>query len=293
MRLVIVTGMSGAGKTQALKMLEDMGFYCADNLPIPLVEKFAELVFGNPAGVQNAALGIDIRSGEELSDLNRITDDWSRNRVPFEILFLDANDETLVKRYKETRRAHPLAGEGRIDSGIKKERVKLAFLKEEADYIIDTSKLLTKELKQELEKIFAGREDYRNLYITVLSFGFKYGIPSDADLVFDVRFLPNPYYVEELRHKTGEDKEVRDYVMLRGTAGVFLDKLYDMLEFLIPNYVLEGKNQLVIGIGCTGGKHRSVTIAKAVYERLKIHGEFGVKIEHRDIDKDNHRKRIG
>lgn len=293
MRLVIVTGMSGAGKTQALKMLEDMGFYCVDNLPIPLIEKFAELTLTNQAGIKNAALGIDIRSGEDLSFLDRIFDEWSRKRMPFEILFLDAGDETLIKRYKETRRAHPLAAGGRLDAGIQKERGKLAFLKEEADYIIDTSKLLTKELRQELEKIFINHEAYRNLYITVLSFGFKYGIPSDADLVFDVRFLPNPYYVEELRPKTGEEKVIQDYVRQNGTADLFLDKLTDLLEFLIPNYVLEGKNQLVIAIGCTGGKHRSVTIANAVYERLKPHGEFGLKIEHRDIDKDNKRKRIG
>ncbi|WP_024291284.1 RNase adapter RapZ [Lacrimispora indolis] len=292
MRLVIVTGMSGAGKTQALKMLEDMGFYCVDNLPIPLIETFAELTLSNHAGIRNAALGIDIRSGEDLSVLNRIFDEWSRKRMHFEILFLDAGDETLIKRYKETRRAHPLAAGGRIDSGIEKERVKLAFLKEEADYIIDTSRLLTKELRQELEKIFVNRESYRNLYITILSFGFKYGIPSDADLVFDVRFLPNPYYSEELRPKTGEEKEVRDYVMQHGTAALFLDKLYDMLEFLIPNYVLEGKNQLVVAIGCTGGKHRSVTIARSVYDRFKSREAFGIKMEHRDIDKDNTRKRM-
>lgn len=284
--------MSGAGKTQALKMLEDMGFYCVDNLPIPLIETFAELTLSNHAGIRNAALGIDIRSGEDLSVLNRIFDEWSRKRMHFEILFLDAGDETLIKRYKETRRAHPLAAGGRIDSGIEKERVKLAFLKEEADYIIDTSRLLTKELRQELEKIFVNRESYRNLYITILSFGFKYGIPSDADLVFDVRFLPNPYYSEELRPKTGEEKEVRDYVMQHGTAALFLDKLYDMLEFLIPNYVLEGKNQLVVAIGCTGGKHRSVTIARSVYDRFKSREAFGIKMEHRDIDKDNTRKRM-
>ncbi|MGC6177527.1 RNase adapter RapZ [Lacrimispora sp. 38-1] len=292
MRLVIVTGMSGAGKTQALKMLEDMGFYCVDNLPIPLIETFAELTLKNPEGIRNAALGIDIRSGEDLSVLDRIFDEWSRKRVPFEILFLDAGDEILIKRYKETRRAHPLAAGGRIDSGIEKERMKLAFLKEEADYIIDTSKLLTKELRQELEKIFMNHESYRNLYITVLSFGFKYGIPSDADLVFDVRFLPNPYYVEELRNRTGEEKAVRDYVMQHGTADLFLNKLYDMLDFLLPNYVLEGKNQLVIAIGCTGGKHRSVTVAKAVYDKFKSRAEFGIKIEHRDIDKDNTEKRV-
>jgi UPF0042 nucleotide-binding protein len=291
-RLVIVTGMSGAGKTQALKMLEDMGFYCVDNLPIPLIETFAELTLSNHGGIRNAALGIDIRSGEDLSVLNRIFDEWSRIRTPFEILFLDSSDETLIKRYKETRRAHPLAAGGRIDSGIEKERLKLGFLKEEADYIIDTSRLLTKELRQELEKIFVNRESYRNLYITILSFGFKYGIPSDADMVFDVRFLPNPYYSEELRPKTGEEKAVRDYVMQHGTAALFLDKLNDMLEFLIPNFVLEGKNQLVIAIGCTGGKHRSVTIARSVYDKFKSREEFGIKIEHRDIDKDNIRKRM-
>lgn len=288
-----MTGMSGAGKTQALKMLEDMGFYCVDNLPILLMEKFAQLALSNPERIHNAALGIDIRSGEDLSVLNRIFDDWSRSRMPFEILFLDAADEVLIKRYKETRRAHPLAAGGRIDSGIVKERGKLAFLKEEADYIIDTSRLLTKELRRELEKIFVKDEAYRNLFITVLSFGFKYGIPTDADLVFDVRFLPNPYYVEELRPLTGENRVVRDYVMQKGTAGEFLIKLYDMLEFLIPNYVAEGKNQLVIAIGCTGGKHRSVTVARAVYERLKQRTEFGLNIEHRDIYKDNKRKGMG
>ena len=287
MKLVIVTGMSGAGKTQALKMLEDMGFHCVDNLPIPLVEKFAQLVLSNSAGISRSALGLDIRSGEDLSVLGRIFDGWSRNRLPFEILFLDAGDETLIKRYKETRRAHPLAQEGRIDKGIQKEREKLAFLKEEADYIIDTSQLLTKELRQELEKIFLDREAYRNLYITLLSFGFKDGIPTDADLVFDVRFLPNPYYVEELRQRTGEEKPVQDYVMGYGTGTVFLTKLCDMLEFLLPNYVLEGKNQLVVAIGCTGGKHRSVTIAGVVYERLKAMEEYGVKLEHRDIGRDH------
>lgn len=290
MRLVIVTGMSGAGKTIALKMLEDLGFYCADNLPIPLVEKFAELVLERKPKVKCAALGIDIRSGEELSQLDRIMKRWKAQEMAYEILFLDARDEILIKRYKETRRTHPLAGSGRIDKGIAKEREKLDFLKKEADYIIDTSKLLTKELRQELEKIFVENQDYNNLFITVLSFGFKYGIPMDADLVFDVRFLPNPYYIDELKHQTGENPAVREYVMRGGTADLFLIKLYDMLEFLIPNYVLEGKNQLVIAVGCTGGKHRSVTIARALYARLKAHDEFGIQIEHRDIERDNKRE---
>ena len=291
MKLVIVTGMSGAGKTVALKMMEDMGYYCVDNLPIPLIEKFAELALGNNQGLSNqVALGIDIRSGQELPLLDKILQRWRTDGIPFEILFLDASDEVLLKRYKETRRNHPLAGAGRIDEGIKKERECLAFLKKQANVILDTSMLLTKDLRQELEKIYMEDGTYDNLFVTVMSFGFKYGIPADADLVFDVRFLPNPYYVENLRPKTGEEKEIQDYVKQGGTADIFLRKLYDMLDFLIPNYVLEGKNQLVIGIGCTGGKHRSVTIANAVYEHLKQQKGLGVKLYHRDIEKDNKRK---
>ena len=291
MKLVIVTGMSGAGKTVALKMMEDMGYYCVDNLPIPLIEKFAELALGNNQGLSNqVALGIDIRSGQELPLLDKILERWRTDGIPFEILFLDASDEVLLKRYKETRRNHPLAGAGRIDEGIKKERECLAFLKKQANVILDTSMLLTKELRQELEKIYMEDGTYDNLFVTVMSFGFKYGIPADADLVFDVRFLPNPYYVENLRPKTGEEKEIQDYVKQGGTADIFLGKLYDMLDFLIPNYVLEGKNQLVIGIGCTGGKHRSVTIANAVYEHLEQQKGLGVKLYHRDIEKDNKRK---
>ena len=291
MKLVIVTGMSGAGKTVALKMMEDMGYYCVDNLPIPLIEKFAELALGNNQGLSNqVALGIDIRSGQELPLLDKILERWRTDGIPFEILFLDASDEVLLKRYKETRRNHPLAGAGRIDEGIKKERECLAFLKKQANVILDTSMLLTKELRQELEKIYMEDGTYDNLFVTVMSFGFKYGIPADADLVFDVRFLPNPYYVENLRPKTGDEKEIQDYVKQGGTADIFLGKLYDMLDFLIPNYVLEGKNQLVIGIGCTGGKHRSVTIANAVYEHLKQQKGLGVKLYLRDIEKDNKRK---
>lgn len=290
MKITIVTGMSGAGKTVALKILEDLGYYCVDNLPIPLVEKFAELVLEKQGKQQNTALGIDIRSGENLADFDGIFRQWKEKNIEYQILFLDASDEILIKRYKETRRNHPLAGMGRIDKGIEKERDKILFLKREADYIIDTSNLLTRELRKELEDIFVKKQDYKNLYMTVLSFGFKYGIPIDADLVFDVRFLPNPYYVEELRNRTGNEKEVQDYAMQGGTGQEFLNKLYDMLDFLIPRYILEGKNQLVIAIGCTGGKHRSVTIANALYERLKKSEEYGVKLEHRDIEKDSKRK---
>ena len=286
MKLVIVTGMSGAGKTVALKMLEDLGYYCVDNLPIPLIEKFTELTIGSPGQSSQVALGIDVRSGQELSLLTKILEGWKNDGISFEILFLDASDKVLVKRYKETRRSHPLAGMGRIDSGIAKEREKLGFLKNQADEILDTSKMLTKELRQELERIFLEDKNYSNLFVTVLSFGFKYGIPADADLVFDVRFLPNPFYVEGLRFKTGEDAEIQEYVMQGGIGSAFLEKLYDLLDFLIPNYVLEGKNQLVIGIGCTGGKHRSVTIARALYEHLAQKKELGIKLEHRDIEND-------
>ena len=286
MKLVIVTGMSGAGKTIALKMLEDIGFYCVDNLPISLVDKFVQLV-SEGTSIEKAALGLDIRSGEELGNLDEILENCRRSNVDVQVLFLDANDAVLIKRYKETRRTHPLAGAGRLENGIEKEREKLAFLKREADYIIDTSMLLTRELRKELEKIFLQDARYKNMYVTVLSFGFKYGIPEDADLVFDVRFLPNPYYDEHLRPLTGQVQAVRDYVMQGGTADAFLKKLYDMIDFLLPNYINEGKNQLVIAVGCTGGKHRSVTIARALYEHLEAVGEYGIRIDHRDIDKDN------
>ena len=286
MKLVIVTGMSGAGKTIALKMLEDIGFYCVDNLPISLVDKFVQLV-SEGTSIEKAALGLDIRSGEELGNLDEILENWRRSNVDVQVLFLDANDAVLIKRYKETRRTHPLAGAGRLENGIEKEREKLAFLKREADYIIDTSMLLTRELRKELEKIFLQDARYKNMYVTVLSFGFKYGIPEDADLVFDVRFLPNPYYDEHIRPLTGQVQAVREYVMQGGTADAFLKKLYDMIDFLLPNYINEGKNQLVIAVGCTGGKHRSVTIARALYEHLEAVGEYGIRIDHRDIDKDN------
>lgn len=286
MRLVIVTGMSGAGKTIALKMLEDMGFYCVDNLPILLVEQFAELLLQAPQQRENVAIGLDIRSGNELPQLGNILHKWKQQGIAHEILFLDANKDTLVKRYKETRRSHPLAGKGRVEQAIDEEIDLLSFLKQEANYILDTSRLLTKELRQELERIFDQNQEFQNLVITVLSFGFKYGIPTDADLVFDVRFLPNPHYDLNLRPCTGEIEAVQQYVKQGGTADAFLKKLYDMFEFLIPNYILEGKNQLVIGIGCTGGKHRSVTIANELYRELSKKDSFVVKIEHRDMEKD-------
>ena len=288
MRFVIVTGMSGAGKSTALKMLEDMEYFCVDNLPVPLLDKFAQLVRDGGSGdINKVALGVDIRSGMAFGELEQALERLSVPGFEPEILFLDADDKTLVKRYKETRRSHPLSGKGRVDEGIRKEREYLKFLRKSADYILDTSRLLIRDPKREITSIFVEDKQYKNLYITVLSFGFKYGIPSDADLVFDVRFLPNPYYIEELRPKNGNDKEVQDYVMQNEKTGQFLNKLTDMISFLIPNYIAEGKTQLVIAIGCTGGKHRSVTIANALYGALEqSEGDYGVKIEHRDIEKD-------
>lgn len=291
MRLVIVTGMSGAGKTTALKMLEDMGYFCVDNLPIPLLPRFVEMFSEPEEEVKKIALGIDVRGGQDFSGLQEVLDGMDEKQISYEILFLDAQDDVLIKRYKETRRQHPLSGSGRVDTGIAKEREKIMFLKMRATYILDTSKMLTRELKLELEKIFVKGESFCNLYITVMSFGFKYGIPQDADLVFDVRFLPNPYYIDELKEKTGNDPEVQDYVMENEKAQVFLDKLTDMVDFLIPNYILEGKNQLIIAIGCTGGKHRSVTLANALYQKLDKQENYGVRIEHRDIGKDAITKR--
>ena len=286
MRLVIVTGMSGAGRATALKILEDAGYFCVDNLPVPFVDKFAELTASGNSEITKVAIGLDVRSGKALGQLEQILEHMALKEISYEILFLDASDDVLVKRYKETRRIHPLAESGRIEQGIVLERERLVFLKKHADYIIDTSKLLVRELKQELDKIFIQNREFKNLMITVLSFGFKYGIPSDADLVFDVRFLPNPYYIEDLRPQSGNDREVREYVMNNEKAAKFLAKMTDLMEFLIPNYVQEGKTQLVIAIGCTGGKHRSVTLANGLYERLKSQKEYGLKMEHRDIHKD-------
>ena len=288
MNLVIVTGMSGAGKSTAMKMMEDMGYFCVDNLPVEFFDKFVDLFSGTTNMTQkNIALGMDIRSGESLEVLKTALQHLDRDEIHYEILFLDASDTVLVKRYKETRRNHPLANGERVEKGIDREREKVAFLREQADFIIDTSNLLTRELKTELERIFIHDEDYKNMMITILSFGFKYGIPSDSDMVMDVRFLPNPYYDIELRPKTGNDIEIQEFVMRSPEASQFVDKLEDLVQFLIPQYIDEGKNQLVISIGCTGGKHRSVTLANELFKCLnKEDREYGLKIEHRDLTKD-------
>lgn len=285
MRFVIVTGMSGGGKRTALKMLEDTGFFCVDNLPIPLLEKFVELIAMPNNEISKVALGLDVRADQSLEDVGQYLETLRESGCKFEILFMEAGDGTLIRRYKESRRMHPLASYegGRVEDGIRAERKILDVMKKNADYVIDTSNLLTRQLKEELERIFIKNEKYNSLMVNVMSFGFKNGIPSDADLIFDVRFLPNPFYIDELKHQTGNDKPVQDYVMGFSEAETFLKKLVDLLLFLIPNYVKEGKYQLVIGIGCTGGKHRSVTLANELYQALKDKGNYGLTISHRDV----------
>ncbi|MDD5939423.1 MAG: RNase adapter RapZ [Lachnospiraceae bacterium] len=283
MRFVVVTGMSGSGKATAIKILEDEGYYCVDNLPVRLIDKFMELVFMPGSEISKVVLGLDVRSDKPFAYVEEVLETLRKKGYQYEILFMDANDETIVRRYKETRRAHPLAPDGRIEDGIKKEREILKNIKARADYVIDTSMLLTRDLRQELIRIFQDNAHFNSLQVNVLSFGFKYGIPTDADLVFDVRFLPNPFYIDELKHLTGNDKPVQDYVNSFPQTKEFMDKLTDMITFLIPYYVKEGKNQLVIAIGCTGGQHRSVTLANDLYERLKGHGDYGLKLYHRDV----------
>jgi len=269
MRFIIITGMSGAGKSHAANYMEDLGYYCIDNLPPILIPQFVELCRQAQGDISKIALVIDIRGGMFFNDLFTSLKDLDEQEYPYEILFLDASDDTLIKRFKETRRTHPLAINSSIYDGINKEREKLQKLKEMATNIIDTTKMTPGELKEELRKIYLEGKPTDNLMIHITSFGFKHGIPLDADLVFDVRFLPNPYYIEELKDLTGKDVEVRDYVMKSPVSIKFSEKLIDLIDFLIPHYVKEGKNQLVIAIGCTGGKHRSVTIAHILEQRLR------------------------
>lgn len=284
MRFVIVTGMSGAGRTQASHCMEDMGYYCIDNLPPVLIDKFADICRHSQGKLEKVALVMDLRGGYLFEQLTEELSNLRKNGYEYEILFLDSNDETLIKRYKETRRKHPLAAEGSITDGIKKEREILKSIRESSDYIIDTSNMTLGNLKKKITELFSWGENKENFMINVESFGFKFGMALDADLVFDVRFLPNPYYVPELKHKTGMDKDVADYVFADGVTHEFTKKLYDMVDFLVPQYTEEGKNNLVIAIGCTGGKHRSVAIAESLAKHLSENNS-AVTVSHRDIDK--------
>lgn len=282
MKFIIVTGLSGSGKSEAMRALEDMGFYCVDNLPPTLIPKFAELCHQSNSTIDKVALGIDVRGRKFFKALHESLNTLRKDKYIFEVLYLDCADDVLLKRYKMTRRNHPLAINRQIPEGIKMERTILEPLKEIADCIIDTSNMKPKDLKEEISRIYSNGESNNNLTISVVSFGFKHGIPSDSDLVFDVRFLPNPYYVDELRSKTGEDQDVRDYVMDSQISHQFYEKLLDMINFLVPQYIEEGKHHLVISIGCTGGRHRSVTISNLISNELMKQGYRVVK-KHRDF----------
>ncbi|MBD7911103.1 MULTISPECIES: RNase adapter RapZ [Clostridium] len=287
MRFIIVTGLSGAGKTEATKSLEDIGYFCVDNLPPKLIPKLAEACSGG--NIEKAALVIDIRGGVFFDDLFESLMYLKKSEFEYEILFLDSSDEILVKRFKEARRSHPLSPEGRVINGINAERKKLREVKDRADIIIDTSKYAIRDLRGKINEYFGDAVvPEKQLSVTVLSFGFKYGIPVDSDLVFDVRFIPNPFYIPELKKYSGDDEPVKKYVLDQKETKGFITRLEDMLKFLIPNYIKEGKRQLIISIGCTGGRHRSVAIANAVHELLSNDG-FDAKIEHRDISEDLHK----
>ncbi|WAM31995.1 RNase adapter RapZ [Caldicellulosiruptor naganoensis] len=287
METVVITGMSGAGKSLAIRAFEDMGFFCIDNLPPQFLPKIAELASATKDKISKVAAVVDIRGGELFDDFKDVLNELKKGTYNFKLLFLDAHDNVLIQRYKETRRKHPLSleSEGSILEAIQKEREKLEDIKRYADFIIDTSTLSPKELKEKLFEIFSAQKSQETMLITIMSFGFKYGLPLDADLVFDVRFIPNPFYIDELKHKTGKEKEVKEYVLRWDVTKKFLDKLFDLILFLIPNYAEEGKGQLVIAIGCTGGKHRSVTIAEELFELIKNKG-YRTSIFHRDIEKD-------
>jgi UPF0042 nucleotide-binding protein len=274
--------MSGSGKSTVIKILEDSGYYCVDNLPTPLIEKFIELCLQNQE-VKKVAIGVDVRHGLPFGDVHKQLEHLKKDGFVFDVLFMDAIDSVLMNRYKESRRMHPLAPEGRIEDGIRLEKEMLSDMRRMSNYVIDTSSMLVRELKEEIDRMFVQGEEHTGLIINIVSFGFKNGILIDADMVFDVRFLPNPFYIEDLKHKTGQDQVVRDYVMSQDGADEFLDKLNEMVDFLIPAFVKEGKYQLIIGIGCTGGKHRSVTLANALFERMKQKSYYLVKLSHRDI----------
>ena len=284
MKFVIITGLSGAGKSLAIRCLEDLGFYCIDNMPPAFIPKFAEICYQSQGTIDKVALVMDIRGGNLFNELFDALDTLEGSGYTYEILFLEASSEVIIKRYKETRRKHPLSSEGSITEAVEKERELLQKVRRKANHIIDTSNMLPRQFKEQLSDILVQGKQYKGINITVVSFGFKYGIPLDADLVFDVRFLPNPYYVKSLKDLTGENEEVRNYVLQWSQTQEFLVKFKDMIEFLLPNYVEEGKSQLVIGIGCTGGKHRSVTIAEKLYHFINKIG-YQVFINHRDIEK--------
>lgn len=285
MRFIVITGISGAGKSLVAKYLEDAGFFCIDNLPPMLIPKIADICSQSYVKMDKVALVIDIRGGELLNDLFPGLDALREAGHSYEILFLEASDRVVIKRYKETRRAHPLAPGGMLLKGIMEERRVLQKIKDKADFVIETSNLNPRQLKEEITNIIGHETAFTGIIINIISFGFKYGIPIECDLVFDVRFIPNPFYIESMKRLSGRNETVRSYVLKMQETVEFLGKLNDMLDFLIPNYIKEGKSQLVIGIGCTGGRHRSVAIADSLHATLQ-EKQQRVIVEHRDIEKD-------
>lgn len=284
-QLLIVTGMSGAGKSRALQSLEDMGYFCIDNLPPILIPKFSELCCSGEK-ISHVAMVVDIRGGEFFESLNEALQVLAEKNINYEIIFMEASDKSLISRYKETRRSHPLAPNGRITEGVKKERELLQNIRNKSDYIIDTSTMKTNELKELLKKRFGDKNSGNRINVNLVSFGFKYGLPLDADMVWDVRFLPNPYYLPEMRHKTGRVPEVAEYINKQEITQAFKTKYFDVVNFLLPQYEKEGKSQFVIAIGCTGGMHRSVCMTEELGKYLREVG-YHVIVEHRDMLKNN------
>ena len=286
MEFLIITGLSGGGKSQAADIIEDLDYYCVDNMPVALIPKFAELCAATKGRYEKVALVTDIRERNGMRDVFSALDTLRDMDFGYKILFMEAEPSVIIKRYKESRRPHPLAAKsgGSIEDAIAREIEQLRPIRDIADYIVDTSHLTLGQLHNELYSYFADPAAGRSIVVNVVSFGFKYGMPLDADLVFDVRFLPNPFYVEELKLQSGLDKPVSDYVFSFEQTNVFMDKLTDMIEYLLPLYVEEGKYSLTIAIGCTGGRHRSVAIAQALADKLRDAGESVVSV-HRDISK--------
>ena len=285
--LVVITGHSGAGKSEAIAAFEDSGYFCVDNLPPRMIGSLGELFRHDGSGVELAAVVSDVRGGDYFDDLLQVLDDLEAEGLKPTVLFLEADEETLVDRYRETRRRHPLAPEGRIVDGIRAERELLAPLRERADVVMDSSDLTAAELRRRIAEEMVGRHGSGKMALTLLTFGFKNGPPRDADLTLDVRFLPNPHYVDELRPMTGLDSEVREYVESGTQAGEFYGRLLPLLQFLVPAYVAEGKSHLTIAIGCTGGRHRSVTVADRIRRDLAVRDDVVVRVKHRDVELDS------
>lgn len=282
MGILILTGMSGGGKSQAAKFLEDIGYFCIDNMPLKLFSKFGEMYKHSEISQRKTAFVTDVRSGDDFSDLYHFIDEMKNSGETVKIVFVDCNDSVILNRYKENKRLHPLAQDGNNVAAIEIEREKLAGLKDNSDIIIDTSTYSVWDLKKKIVKLFGTFEGNEGIKLNIISFGFKHGIPHTCDLVFDVRFLKNPYYVDELKHLTGNDEPVKEYVLNSENCKIFINKLKDMLDFLLPLYNNEGKEILEIGIGCTGGKHRSVAITNETVRIMKEKG-YSVFTEHRDI----------